>query len=121
MEETKRSPKLPSLYAKRTDCVIEWVCHILNEEDSAELKNFKNYLNDYLAFSEEHSYMIDDYFRYSLRKIRVLKNRPSKIEEINALFDKNIVEISQHIEKKKHKEVEKSLHNFFESCDKIAA
>lgn len=116
-----RSPRITSLYAKRTDCVVEWVCSILNEEDSQEFMNFQNYMNEYLAYSEEHHGMIDFYFQNSLRSIRRLQNCASKLDEVNELFDKDIVSLSQAIEKQDHAKVLSKLENFFKHCEAIQA
>lgn len=119
--ETKRSPRITNLYSKRTDCVVEWVCGILNEEDSLEFENFKKYMDDYLAYSEEHHTMIDFYFQNSLRSIRKLQDCSDKIEEVNSLFDTNIVVLSRAIENKQHDKVKKEMENFFVRCGEIKA
>ena len=119
--ETKRSPILPRLHAKKTDCVVEWLCGLLNEEDSQELQSFRDYMNNYLAYSEESSDIIDLYYQNSLRSIRKLQKQHEKLDEINALFDRNLKSLSVLFSERKDEKLRLELQSFFSACDAIAA
>jgi hypothetical protein len=119
-QTTTRSPNLAKLYNKKTDCVLEWVCTLLHEDDKIVYADIKSYFNDYLAFSEEHSYLLDSYYDSSLGTIRKLQNCADRLSELNALYEQNIKSLAQAMRMRQHTKVESMLKDFFSVCDLIA-
>lgn len=118
-QTTTRSPNLAKLYNKKTDCVLEWVCTLLNEDDKIVYSDIKSYFNDYLAYSKEFDYLLDFYFEHSLSSIRKLQSCADKLNEIDALYSDKIKSLAQVMRMREHSKVEDLMKEFFSACDLI--